>query len=46
MFEQAQAVQKEVSTSITELNKTYKAYAEDEHVANEARVKAADADHK
>jgi dTDP-4-dehydrorhamnose 3,5-epimerase-like enzyme len=46
VFENLIELQKDVSLSVQEVTKMQKVYKEEEHVAHDARIKAADADDK
>jgi len=46
VFENLVELQKDVSLSVQEVTKMQKLYKEEEHVAHDARIKAAEADDK
>lgn len=46
VFENLIELQKDVSISVQEVTKMQKVYKEEEHVAHDARIKAAEADDK
>ena len=46
VFQQTGIIQKEVTTSVTEMMRSHKIYGEDEHLSHEARTKANEVDEK
>ncbi len=46
MFDQLSTLHKEVSQTVLEMSKSQKTYNEEEHISNDARAKAAEAESK
>ena len=46
VFEQSKVIQSEIHQTVTEMSKAHKVYNEEEHLAHDARSKAAEAEEK